>query len=142
MWCLRFALILTLLAVLVPRPVQAEGFDGAFTGVIIAHVNTRMADAMVDLVCVHQEGVEAWVVAGFLVPGREGLVYVSNGPWSSPGEVEEYLGSRVAIYPYNMQNDPYLQRVEELFQFTELLFWRIRVVDQGEQDDPQFTQIR
>lgn len=127
---LMFVLILALLGGVVPEPVQAFELREGFTGVMEAHVNLRMADAIVDLVRVQTEERSVWVVAGFLVPGRDGLHYVSNGPWSSSSEVEAYLYAHVTISPYNGHNDPYLQRIEKLFQYTELLFWRIRIVDE------------
>ena len=125
---LRVVLVFALLLMLVPRLVQAEGIEVAFTGVIIEHVNRRMADAVVDFVCIRHAGGEVWVVAGYLVPGREGLEYISNGPWTSSGEIDRYLQVEVSVQPY-FHSDPYLLRVQSLFEFTQILFWRIEVMN-------------
>lgn len=121
-----------------PKPVQAGGVDGAFTGVIDAHVNMRMADAVVDLVRVSSEESSVWAVAGFLYYDH-GLVYVSNGVWSSSAEVAGSVGKTVRLSPYRDKN-PRIRRLEELFSSARYLFWRIRILE-GDLYDYQFEQI-
>ena len=120
-----------------PKPVQAGGVDGAFTGVIDAHVNVRMADAFVDLVRVSSEESSVWVVAGFLYYDH-GLVYVSNGVWASSAEVAESVGKTVRVTPYRHKNLR-IWYLEELFSSLNYLFWRIRILE-GDLYDDQFEQ--
>ena len=135
---LSIVLVITLLVILFPNPVQAARLvkDKEFTGMLDAHLQIRMADAVVDLVRVRDEGNSIWVVAGFMIPGRTGMVYMPNGPWMSPQEIDADLNAQVVVYPYTFA-DPrarpedyaYLKRLGSLFDSTDVLFWRISVID-------------
>jgi hypothetical protein len=140
-------LALTLISLLAsPNPAAAKGGEAGevqdITGTIDAHTQVRMANAVVDLVRVTNDQGSVWVVAGFLLPTREhGLVYLSNGPWSSSEEIRQCLKGVCAeaealAHPYRYA-DPrateedfaYVRQLEELFARSHILFWRISIVE-------------
>ena len=137
--------ILALLATFSPVTVQAASatteseVSGAasFEGVIVEHINIRMADATVDLVRVRKDdGTHVWVVAGFLTY-NQGLVYHPSGPWISSAEVAENVSKTVlVIYPYHRN-----QRLEELFASARYLFWRIHILEGDLHEEKPYNQF-
>ncbi len=103
--------------------IRVLGIDDAVAngriGVMDAHINMRMADAVVDLVRINS----TWIVAGVMIDYG---TYIPNGPWTSSTEIDAFLGAEVLVF----RNDTNCTNpVFEILENAGILCWRIAVLD-------------